>query len=316
MSPSLPIGLQIAPNLKAAEGDGYRNVGVWIPVIRVLSPQFQEMVLAQYEKRATTQLNGVTLPVSLRLNTLAYQRYGPYPLSSNQGKYYFRLSTTQPSVRAVAWTIYNRTSFDKHLTDPGAAVVTLGGNAVRLYNLSTNNQVRVSSLETRIGTRCIHDVVRDDTALDNNVSDFVALQERRSAGLLSPFPYWEEAAKQNSKQSDVRRTLQWGIPSVPSAYGCYNLQSGMVSLENSDHRDMTYSGSKQATGINCSQVGAIEMNMGISQVVNAQAGIFEPVLSAGPGSDNYEIVFQVISDEVIEVAPTGLSIITQEVLSF
>jgi hypothetical protein len=312
----MPAGLKAAPNIVVREGDGYRNVAVWIPVVRVLNGQYQEMVLSQYEKRATTMLNGVTLPVSLRLNTLAFQRYGPYPLSSGQAKHYFRLSTTQPSVRGVSWMVYDRTKFDKHFTDSGVDILADG--ATRAYKNFASGQLRVTSLETRVGTRCLHDAVRDEEFWDTNVADFVALQERRSAGLMSPFPYWEEAVKQDSKQSDKRRSLQWGIPQTVGAYGCYNLQSGFVSFENSDHRDMTYSSAKQATGINCSQVGAIEINMGFStcNYTQGQSGIFEPKLFAGPQNGNYEIVFQVVADEVVEVAPTGLSIITQEVMSF
>jgi hypothetical protein len=309
----LPVGLQLAPTVSVVAGDGYRNVEIWMPVIRVLSPQYQEMVLSQYEKRAMTQLNGVSMPITLRLNTLNYEKYGPYPIPGNQGKMYFRLSTTQPSVRAVIGHIYKVNSFDKHYTDAGCVVDA----STRRYQNFAAGQARITSIETRVGTRQLHDCVTDYDANDTNVADFVALNMRRSGGLFSPFPYWEEAAKQDHKQSDIRCNRQWGVPDAPSVYGCYNLQSFVVSFENSDHRTMSFDGSSQITGINVSQVGAIELTLGFSQVVGGSSldGVV-PVLSAGLGSSDYAIVFQTISDQVIEVAPVGMTLVTQEMLNF
>ena len=285
-----------------------KDLRIYAPYIRVLDPAVMEAVLSLYEKRETVAVGGVQFPLSLRINTMAY-RFATFPLIQNQKDYFFRIAGTDRSVRAYAWWVYKKSQ-----------------NTSGVWQLSSDNQVKVSRLETMIGTEHVHEVVEDVDTTTNNVSNFVNINGKHSAAMFSPLPYYEEGRQFEGLQEDdldkYNNTLNnFVLPTSQPAFAVRNsLCYGYVSLENLDRRESDYSGSFQASGKDLTNVGAIEVRMRLEKpqapVVTAASTIgaldrFD--LVAVPDAD-YEIIFAYAYDSVFEVSPQGVMDTTNAVL--
>jgi hypothetical protein len=288
-----------------------KDIRIFVPIVRVLDPAVMEAVLSLYEKREQVSVGGVSFPLSLRLNTMAY-RFANYPLN-NQKDYFFRIAGTDRSVRAVAWWIYN---------------TSRANNGE--YNLF-RKPIRVTRLETNIGSEHIHDVVEDTDVNSSNVNNFISMNAKRSAAMFSPLPYYQEGSKFDGQQDDDlnkfnNATFSALYGSGDILYERNSLAYGVVSMENLDRREGDYSGSFQASGKDLTNVGAIEMRMrieaypadSIGKAGVAEASVQEELqspyaASTAPG-ESYQIVFAYAYDSVMEVSPQGVMDVTNAVL--
>lgn len=327
-----------------APADGYYNPHIYLPTVRNLSMETQEVFDALYSKRVDQTVGGVTVPLSLRLNSLGYRLFGVYSLRAGQAQYQFDLPTVDSSVRGVAWAIFRTDAFAKHITDDGNRVcpdqATLAGTTdadaiegTGFAECFSNGQLRLTELEVMVGTRDLtKGCIRDYRASDCNVQEWLALGERRSGACASALPYWKELVRNDGDQSDYRKSSQWGVPKCKDqatqltqvagdvqgigatkvAAGCYNAQYGFISLENTNHQGYDLDDATVACGMNLNNVGSIRVRMGFSNCDSSN-----PLgLSAGPNTSDYRIVFMAPYDDIIEVSPAGLQKIAQEVLSF
>jgi hypothetical protein len=309
-----PIGVQTGVVTSAGSQDGHRNVRIFVPIIKVLDPAVMEAILSLYEKREVVNVGGAAFPMSLRLNSLGIRHF-QYPLTVNQGDYYIRIPSTDRSVRAIAWQVIRRTTPYNNVTDVSADYAQL-------------NNLTLTRIQTRAGSHLIHEPVEDRQPEDGNISKFLAHNVRRSSSVLSPFPYYQEAIHHSDSQSDERYLKQWVKPvkgswaystgaNVPAnaSKGRANDCWGMVSFENLDHREPDYSGSFQASGIDLTNVGGLDVEMRFSRLgavadTSAVAERFEP----GPSDNNYVLVVQMIYDEILEASPSGVVSVTNAVL--
>ena len=313
-----PVGLR--NGVKASrEGDGYRNLRIYVPIIRVLDPAVMTAVLSLYEKRQNVSVGNVSFPMSLRINSLGYRTYN-YPLNATQGDYYWRLPCTDRSVRAVAWKLINT---NDNLRD----VTTLfGGNGTPVN----------TRLETRVGSLRPHPVIEDQTPYDRNIVKFYGLNKRRSAHCFSPLPYYQESIKHSGHQSDLYDLVNWADRSGNHS----NSQYGVISFENLDYREQEFSGSFQASGIDLTGVGGIDINMRfnhyegdadgvpngagaapfkltVGQVATGVKTTFENGAASGTGpgpAGSWTIIWLLAYDAVHEISPSGVIDITNSIL--
>jgi len=282
-----------------------KDIRIYVPVIKVLDPSVMASILSLYEKREMVNLGGVQFPLSMRINSIAY-RTSSFPLFANQTDYFFRISGTDRSVRAVAWWVYDRTN----LANTGMLV-----------------PIKLSRLETSIGNEHIHEVIEDTDGSTNNVSNFIVSNLKRSASLFSVLPYYQEGVKFDGQQEDYLNRYNNALEAfnVGTAGGsggfrraiCY----GAVSFENLDRREGDYSGSFQASGKDLTNAGAIEMRMRLEQPVgptnitsgtsytqwNELADVWSKVAIV---NTNLEIVFMYAYDSIMEVSPQAVMDIT------
>lgn len=317
-------------------GDGYYTPQVVFPTTLNLSANLQEETNALYTKTATQKLGDFEVPVSLRLNSLGFRLFGNIPLRQGQAMQHFNLPDSDQSVRSIGFIIFNTKNFERHYADDGTFVVpnpyngqlpTLSGNAYSVNHQA--KQLRITEMRVRIGNEDVaKGCPRDYRSEDGNLATWLSLQERRSGGCFSAFPYWKEFANPLGEQSDFRKQGQWGVPSSRGEYntvkdtttirnaltaiGCYNAQYGVISLENSNHDGMDFDDVTRATGVSLNGVGAINVEMGLShedsEAVNG--------LSPGPDHGDYRIIFMMPYDTVTEVSPAGMFRIQQEVLAY
>ena len=292
------------------------DLRIYACVIRVLDPSVMEAVLSLYEKREMVNVGGVQFPLSLRLNSLGY-RFSRFPLTQPQSDYYFRITGTDRSVRALAWRVFSQSK-----------------NAQGAWSLGSG--VCLTRLETMIGSELPHPVVEDMTPATTNVSNFIALNIKRSGSLFSALPYYQEGVKHDGDASDVWMRYnnsfvkyETGV-SVPVDGGSIVAQvnrqclcQGLISFENLDRREGDFSGSFQASGKDLTNVGAIDIRMRFQKVVLpisasvptdaslADTLTFGPITS---DEQDYQIVFSYVYDSVMEVSPQGVMDITNATL--
>lgn len=290
------------------------DLRIYACVIRVLDPSVMEAVLSLYEKREMVNVGGVQFPLSLRLNSLGY-RFSRFPIQPSQTDYYFRITGTDRSVRALAWRVFDTTKSEEGIWS-------------LKHKGSDNSVVCLTRLETMIGSELPHPVVEDTTPQTTNVSNFIALNVKRSGSLFSALPYYQEGVKHDGDASDIwmrynnaLETYEGGVGTAPCTR--YALAQGLISFENLDRREGDFSGSFQASGKDLTNVGAIELRMRFQKFVPKTTTVL-PTDSTmadgctfGPLTDaeqNLQIVFAYVYDSVMEVSPQGVMDITNATL--
>lgn len=286
-----------------------RNLHICAPVIQILDPMVMQSILQLYYKTEMEMVGGVQFPLSLRLNCLSWRSFGPFPLNQGQTDYYFNLPGTDRSVRAWAWSVYDRTR-----------------NAVGKWDLV--QPVRVTRLRTNIGVEEVHDIVEDIDSNQDNVRNFVNVSGRHSAAMFSCLPYYQEGILSTGHQEDDNDSYNQGLDALnlgangselSRRFKCY----GYVSLENMDRRTGVYSDSFEACGKDLTNVGRIEVQMRIME--SAFANTSPPAAAADndaakaqlskteagdafqPLSDsNRAIHFLYVYDTVLETSPQGV----------
>jgi len=298
-----------------------KDIRIYVPIVRVLDPSVMSAVLSLYEKQEQVAVGGVQFPLSLRINSMAY-RFANFPLVQDQKDYFFRIAGTDRSVRAVAWWIYNT-------------------ERAKQGEYTIREPVRVTRLETHIGSEQIHDVVEDTDENSSNVSNFISMNAKRSACLFSPLPYYQEGRKFDGQQDDdllefnnTKMTKSYNYDTKRGVLAQYTKSAvayGVISMENLDRREAEYSGSFQASGKDLTNVGAIEMRMriekrlryvgnttkpaGASSALAAVDGLQSPYDTAlSAAGSEYQIVFAYAYDSVMEVSPQGVMDVTNAVL--
>lgn len=313
------VGLVNAPEIEnvPANGDGYRNVSIRVPVVKILDQAMMASQLALYEKSQMVTIGSLQFPMSLRINTLGRRLY-QFPLTSGQGDYHFRLPSTERSVRGYAFQVFDRTNPNFHWTntnlyssagDPVGWYYKNDGTPLEVKYSGAGNLV-VSRLETRVGSRNLHCVIEDRDATTGNVKSFLSLCDRRSAHIMSPFPYWEEALKADSCQSDERYRRSWGKTTSNNYQNNYSDCYGLVSFENLDVcADCDSTEANEASGLDLTNVGGIDIDMRIS---TTQDNV--NVFATGPLTNNYYILFAAVYDRVSEISVNGVSEISNAVI--
>lgn len=302
---SRPVGLQNGVVASDANKDGYRDVRIFVPIIKILDPAVMASILSLYEKRETVNIGGAQFPVSLRMNSLGYRTY-QFPLQADQGDYYFRLPSTDRSVRGFAWMVVDRTA------DGRVGVTDVG-------SVNGQNNLALTRIQTRIGSRLVHEPVEDRNPETGNVTNFLGHQSRRSGALYSPFPSYQEAIHHSDDQSDKLYLDHWA-KSAKSGYQYSindrsNIQYGQISLENLDHREPEYSGSFQASGYDLTNVGGIDLEMRFAHISAAANNVADAdKYLAGPDASKYTIAFIMCHDVIHEISPSGVIDITNSVL--
>ncbi len=310
-----------------------RDLRIYACVIKVLDPSVMEAVLSLYEKREMVNVGGVQFPLSLRLNSLGF-RMARFPLTTATSDYYFRITGTDRSVRALAWRVFSSETSTKG----------------KFYLPQT---LQLTRLETTIGSEQPHPVIEDTTPNTSNVNNFIQMNVKRSAALFSPLPYYQEGVLSSGDYADdwaqcnnlLVQTLTsavatpytgappYGVTVAGAAgtpVGKASQSMGMISFENMDRREGDFSGSFQATGKDLTNVGAIEVRMRFQQVdrpvdgaplsavntadalMSALEGIRFKAPDTLPG--NYSIVFAYVYDNVMEISPQGVMDITNAIL--
>lgn len=294
------------------------------PIIRVLDPAVMEAVLSLYEKRETVSLGGVNFPLSLRLNSIGYRFYST-GIKTDQTDYYFRIPTTDRSVRAVGWVIQ----------DPTLRAIG---------QMNNKGGLSLVRLETKIGTEIIHPVVEDQTPNSENVVNFLAGNIKRSASVFSPYPQYQEGVNLgDDSYDDLIRNLNSKCIGGFCADADYSAADanfivsashgdlgagvcmGIVSFENLDRREGDHSGSYQASGKDLTNVGSIEIAMRLGNWATAPrvnaGGIgaitqtdIDNLTSFAKPDRAYDITFIVAYDNVMEISPQGVRDISNAVL--
>jgi hypothetical protein len=295
------------------------DLRIYACIIRVLDPSVMEAVLSLYEKREMVNVGGVQFPLSLRLNSLGY-RFSRFPLTQPQTDYYFRITGTDRSVRALAWRVFSTSR-------------NTSGN----WTLKTSDQsgLCLTRLETMIGSELPHPVIEDVTPATTNVSNFIALNTKRSASLFSPLPYYQEGVKHDGDASDNWMRYNNAFTSFESSYtdvsgltqpaSRFSVCQGMISFENLDRREGDFSGSFQASGKDLTNVGAIELRMRFQKLAPVTSLSVQPTdtsladkltfsSSLTDAESDYQIVFAYVYDSVMEVSPQGVMDITNATL--
>jgi hypothetical protein len=300
------------------------DLRVYACIIRVLDPSVMEAVLSLYEKREMVNVGGVQFPLSLRLNSLGY-RFSRFPLNANQQDYYFRITGTDRSVRALAWRVFDTTM-----------------NAEGSWSLDT--PYVLTRLETSIGSELPHPVIEDLSPQTSNISNFISMNIKRSGALFSALPYYQEDIRHSGDASDGwmpynnafvcfadaptpsdNQLVLQGILS-PVSQKRRALCQGLISFENLDRREGDFSGSFQASGKDLTNVGAIELRMRFQRTSAVLETTAVPTDVAGvealstaftfqsPVNPNLQIVFAYVYDSVMEVSPQGVMDITNATL--
>ena len=288
------------------------NLRIYGLVVKILDPAIMTSVLRLYQKEEQVNVGGVQFPLSLRMNSIAYRTFRH---RVQGGMNHFRLPGTDRSVRAYAWKMFNTTN-------------SKNGN----WSLNPNSNIRVSRLETRIGTELPHPVIEDSRAAESNVNNFIRSNDKKSGALFSPLPYYQEGRVHETSQMD--RLLDYNhtsgeqykdISGALSTLSFVSYNFGVVSLENLDRREGDYSGGFQASGKDLTNVGAIDVFMTVSSPAVYSAGTTPTVITSVEDvvnkrswsnsiDNNLEIVFMYAYDSVMEVSPAGVMDITNAVM--
>jgi hypothetical protein len=294
------------------------DVRIYAPVVQILDPSVMDSVLSLYEKRQMVNLGGVQFPLSLRMNSLAF-RYSRYPVGLNgQSDYHFRIAGTDRSVRALAWWV----SQDSNVTSVG--------------DMTLSTPLVLTRLETKYGNQHIHEVIEDRTPDTNNITNFLNINARKSGGLFSPLPQYQEGKKFDGQSEDVLSRLNNAFARVriqepldglsgSKTFVKNSVCCGVVSFENLDRREGDHAGSYQASGIDLTNVGSIELDMRFQSTslipfvtkdnstvpTQAEKDLW---IQFAPPSTNYTINFVYVYDSVMEISPSGVMDITNAVL--
>lgn len=293
--------------LRSVKGDGTRNVKISVPVVKILDPAVMSSLLALYEKRQSVNVGGVNFPLSLRMNTLGYRTYD-FALSGGQSDMFHRLPTTDRSVRAVMCMLY----------DTGADKVPIQRGGVNC-NKWTRLDVKVGSL-TPLGT-----VLENRTPYDTNIETYFANSIKRSGHCFSAYPYWQEVMEKTVQSAD-----QYGVLIPTQESNQQVLQLGVISFENMDYREGDMQTALQASGVDCTNVGAIDINVRITHFANDyETNNYDsgPVANAspdaefgvgsqgvGPAVGQWRMLYVLAYDQVFEASPSGVTDITNAVL--
>jgi hypothetical protein len=258
--------------------------------------------------------------MSLRLNTIGYRFYD-FPLDSQRADFYFRLPTTDRSVRGAKWFLYNSRDDKVPLQRAGQ-----GCN-------------KLTRLEVKAGSLNPTGVIEDRTPYDNNVEMYGAQAAKRSGHLFSPLPYWQEAMKTNGLQPDLFAHLM--TAGQDTSQVCH--QHGVITFENMDYREQDLPTALTASGIDLTNVGGLDVNMRwyhfagdaddaatadyqfianalTSKAANRGETLFNIVgtsgtgLSTPPNNGQWRLGFMLAYDAVYEVSPSGITDITNAVL--
>lgn len=321
-----------------------QDLRIYVRIVKVLDPSTMDAVLSLYEKREMVKVGGVQFPLSLRLNSIGY-RFSAYTVRNGQADYNFQIPTTDRSVRGYAFKLYNRNTnrlgelFNGFLYPDNPFVSRLETIVGSEYPHSVveDNDPRVSSnVKNFLTTSAKHSAgifscmpyyqegiqrlghPEDELSVVNN--SIGPVQTQTPANFLA-LVYPNRAGAEIDYQPAYSRKQKM----------CY----GFVSFENLDRRDSDPNTATQACGKDLSAIGSIQVNMRIqvavpapvaSTIVDGGAFAANALAAANAvGVDNaisiqaipnndWEIIFALAYDQVVEISPSGVFDITKAVL--
>lgn len=307
-------------------GDTIRlhQVEIYIPTITILNPEVMNGLFSLYRKEASVQVGNVSVPMSLRLNTLNF-RTSTYSIAAGLNQYH--IPSTEKSARALFWIVYDKDSKSKStLIDNIETDRTQETSSVLEYPLCIKG-CSLKSLEIKIGSTDLVPCIKNDTPNDGHVEAFIFANLKAAGACASLFPYWDELTKHDvGYAEDVLYPLRTRALSgaVPPASNIVNVNSyrsrnnatvqyGCVSFQNMDYRSSD-SGTT-ASGVSLNNIGRYDVSMefaSIDQHLRGDLDQYEPPINIA----NKRIVFFEVYDEVIEVsASNGVQLITNAVLA-
>ncbi len=300
------------------------NVEIMVPIVQVLSPEVMNGVLSLYRKTASIEVGNVSVPMSLRMNTITYDTRS-YPLTSSSVQS-FQIPTTEKSVRALAWIIYDNqiaartgTQVNNNAYANRDAELT----SVLKYPLCVQN-LAVKRLHCRAGRDDIVPCIDNTNPNSGEVEAFIFANLQSAAAVFSPFPYWDELTKGNVGAEEILHPLRskaelgYGgvtnsnakLPEGHRARSNMSVQYGAFSFMNMDYR--AADSGQIASGISMNNIGRFDVDMEFRGVQNTGNNVLEWTDAT---LTDKRITFIVAYDEVLESsANQGIQIITNAVM--
>lgn len=347
-SVTVPVNIQslAANQLTVGNVSGtLSDLRIFARVIKLLDPSTMDAVLSLYEKREMVKVGGVQFPLSLRLNSIAY-RFSSYALRAGQADYTFQIPTTDRSVRGYAFKLYNRNTnrlgelfngFDYPENPFATRLETIVGNEYPHAVVEDSDPKRSSNVKNFLVANAKHSAAlfscipyyqegvqrfghpEDPLSVINNAVGPVT-QASMTDYLAVTYP-------NNAGAEIAYKPSYWRGNKV-----CY----GFVSFENLDRRDSDPNTATEASGKDLSAIGSIQVNMRINvatpnplsngpvATAGAPAAALNYVNTAGQvdnaitigslATNDWEIIFTVAYDQVIEISPSGVFDITKAIL--
>lgn len=300
---------KVTPTLKYSELHGLK---IYTPMVRVLDPAVNQAIFNLYRKNEPVNMaDGSSFPMSLRLNTIGYRSFS-YNLNPNsQSDYYFRLPLTDKSTRAIMFFVQTK--------------------GVDGYNLGIPNKVNMhlTRLEYKIGSYRPSEVVENRDPMSDNIQNFIYSNTKASGYCFSPFPQYLENQRIEcgpehrlmpfrSSVFPCNTQIKDGTSGSKIVNSCdSSLLYGVISLENMDHREPDFATNVQASGVDTTNRGGIDIWMRF-QSVNLNTGVTSSVrpFYEAPSlpAEGAEINFLTAYDAIYEVSAQGVSDITNSTL--
>lgn len=299
------------------------SVEIHYPVVTILQPEVMQGILSLYRKEASIQVGDVSVPASLRMNTINYH-ISTFGLQS--GKNFFHIPSTAKSSRGLLWMIYDQAGRSRNRIPDNATVDrTAEANSALTYPLCTKG-ITVREVELKIGSENVSGCVRNDNPDSGVVESYIYENIKKGAGVFSPFPYYEElmhheVAGVEDLVHDLRNKSERGpIPTgtnITNSAGYrtrnnYSIQYGIFDLQNMDYRSKQDSG-VIASGKSLNNIGRYDVSMDFAGIVQQDSGAntYGPVATP----TDYRIVFIEAVDTVIEAsAQSGVQDISNVVM--
>ena len=303
------------------------NVEIHVPIVQILSPEIMNGLLSLYRKTASVDVGGVSVPMSLRMNTICYDTRS-YPLAGSNIQH-FQVPTTEKSIRALGWIVYNSSSKDAiAMLNNTADSRTPETDSPLQYPLCVKG-VTLKKVYVRAGRDDLMPCIENNDPNSGEVESFIYQNLKQAAAVFSPFPYWSELVNRDVAGAEdlldtarCKSTFGQGANDTNVVNPSLNyrtrsncsVQYGCISFQNNDYRN-DESG-QVATGISLNNIGRFDVEMDFRQVVRNGANLEYSAPDFGDGnSGNKRIVFIIAYDSILEAsANSGVSEITNSVI--
>jgi hypothetical protein len=298
------------------------GVEIYYPTVTILNQEVMNGIISLYRKEASVPVGGVSIPMSLRMNTLNY-RINTYSIQDGLNQYH--IPSTEKSARALFYIIYDRESKARSgLTNNDAVNRNAETSSALQYPLSVKG-ITPRSIELRMGSDDYMPCVRNDSPDSGEVEAFIWANLKKAGATASPFPYWEEVTKNDiGYAEDILSNLrckstqgsQSSAVNVPNFNGYRtrnnaSVQYGCFDFQNMDYR--TGDSGSVASGKSLNNIGRYDVEMDFQSISQTSSGtnVYAPVVNA----TSKRIAFFEVYDEVIEAsAAQGVQLITNAVL--
>lgn len=302
------------------------NIELHIPIIQILNQDIVNNLLALYRKQATVNVGGVSVPMSLRLNTINYD-FKSFPLQAISGLQHFVIPTTEKSIRALGWIVYDTSGKDlKSQENNVAGNRTPENNSPAKYPLCVTG-INLKEFRLRAGRDDLIPAISNTSPNSGEVESFVYSNLRKAAAVFSPFPYWEEVTKKSGGAEellvDLMSKTKYGV--LPPNTNIFDsnqnyftrnnslVQYGCVSFQNTTFNSSDMG--QVAAGISMNNIGRFDVEMDFRSIDDSGNGNLVYADPFIPNANSMRIAFIIAYDEVVELsANSGVNLITNAVM--